>query len=397
MSGSGGTGFEQAAPADYLMSLWRAIAIFRMAALLYAAITVSEDFTHYRHPAGGWALLAVMAVWTAFTVVRFPPAPRRRTALLVADLCIAAGCVLATLWVEQSAALIKGEAPIAVMWMGACVLAWAVAFGRRGGLFAGTVISLCNVAVHTPLSAFTLSQLTFAPGLLLLAGVVLGHLARLAVQAQQALERGARIEAAARERDRLARGIHDSVLQVLARVQRQGLAAGGEAAELGRLAGEQEAALRALVGMNSAYDAQAAVGGQLDLRTLITPFGGFAVTVSAPATPVYLPADTARELVLALRAGLDNVRRHCPAGTRAWILIDDEPGQVTLTLRDDGPGFAAGRLSEAAEAGRLGIAKSMLGRVRELGGTARIESAPGEGTEVEFRIPRLGKTSYSDL
>ena len=389
MSGSGEAGAESAA-ADHLMPLWRAIAIFRMAALGYAAVAVSQDFTRYRHPAGGWALLAVMAAWTAFAVVRFPPAPRRRTALLVADLCITAGCVLATLWVEHSAALVKGAAPIAVMWMGACVLAWAVALGRRGGLFAGAVIGLCNVAVHIPLSAYTITQLTFAPGLLLLAGVALGHLARLAVRAQEALERGARIEAAARERDRLARGIHDSVLQVLARVQRQGLAAGGEAAELGRLAGEQEAALRVLVGMSASYDAQAPAGGQLDLRALITPLGGFAVTVAAPATAVHLPADTARELALALQAALDNVRRHCPAGTRAWILIDDEPAQVTVTLRDDGPGFAAGRLSEAARAGRLGVAKSILGRVRELGGAARVASVPGEGTEVELRVPRLG-------
>jgi len=378
-------------PANHLMPLWRAVAIFRMAALGYAAITVSQNFLRYRHPAGGWAVLAVMTVWTAYTVVRFPPAPRRRTALLIADLCITAGCVLATLWAEQSTRLVQGEAPIAVMWMGGAVLAWAVAFGRRGGLFAGAVIGLCNLAVHSPLSAYSISQLTFAPGLLLLTGVALGHLARLAVVAQEALERSARIEAAARERDRLARDIHDSVLQVLSRVQRQGLAAGGEAAELGRLAGEQEAALRALVGMGSSYDAEAAAGGQLDLRTLITPLSGVAVTVAAPATAVRLPADTARELTLALRAALDNVRRHCPAGTRAWILIDDEPDRVTVTLRDDGPGFlAARRLAEAAADGRLGVAKAILGRVRELGGTARIESAPGEGTEVEFRIPRLG-------
>jgi signal transduction histidine kinase len=372
------------------MPLWRAIAVFRLAAWGYAALTVSQNFTRYRHPAGGWAVLAVMTVWTGYSVLRFPPAPRRRLVLLIADLCIAAGCVLATLWAEESKRLVEGEAPIAVMWMGACVLAWAVAYGRRGGLFAGAVISLCNLAVHTPFSAYTLSQLTFAPGLLLLAGATLGYLARLAVRAQEALERGARIEATARERDRLARDIHDSVLQVLSRVQRQGLAAGGEAAELGRLAGEQEAALRALVGMGSSYDAEVPDGGQLDLRALITPLGGFRVTVAAPATAVRLPADTARELALALRAALDNVRRHCPDGTRAWILIEDEPARVTVTLRDDGPGFAAGRLPEAAEAGRLGVAKSILGRVHALGGTARVDSTPGEGTEVELRVPRLG-------
>ena len=114
------------------------------------------------------------------------------------------------------------------------------------------------------------------------------------------------------------------------------------------------------------------------------------MTVAVPATAVLLPPDVAQELVLAIRASLDNVRQHCPAGTRAWILIEDEPGEVTVTLRDDGPGFAPGRLSEAVEAGRLGVAKSIVGRVEELGGTAGLESAPGEGTEVEFSVPRLG-------
>ncbi len=55
------------------------------------------------------------------------------------------------------------------------------------------------------------------------------------------------IEAATRERERLARDIHDGVLQVLAMVQRRASALGGEAAELGRMAGEQEVALRSLV------------------------------------------------------------------------------------------------------------------------------------------------------
>ena len=48
-----------------------------------------------------------------------------------------------------------------------------------------------------------------------------------------------------------ARDIHDSVLQVLAMVQRRGAEAGGAAAELGRLAGQQEAALRSLIGGQS--------------------------------------------------------------------------------------------------------------------------------------------------
>jgi signal transduction histidine kinase len=48
----------------------------------------------------------------------------------------------------------------------------------------------------------------------------------------------------------------------------------------------------------------------------------------------------------------------------------------------------AGRLAEAAAAGRLGVSHSIQGRVRDLGGSAEIRSLPGEGTEVELRVPR---------
>src|SRR5690606_13885968 len=74
-----------------------------------------------------------------------------------------------------------------------------------------------------------------------------GYMSRLAGDAQRRLQEAAERGAATRERERLARGIHDSVLQVLALVQRRGAEMGGEAAQLGRLAGEQEATLRALV------------------------------------------------------------------------------------------------------------------------------------------------------
>jgi len=70
------------------------------------------------------------------------------------------------------------------------------------------------------------------------------------------------------------------------------------------------------------------------------------------------------------------------------VLVEDEPGLVTVTVRDDGPGIADGRLAEAAAAGRLGVSHSIRGRLRDLGGCATISSVPGEGTEVEFRLPR---------
>jgi len=112
------------------------------------------------------------------------------------------------------------------------------------------------------------------------------------------------------------------------------------------------------------------------------------VTVSVPAQPVRLGKQTAGELTAAVLAALDNVRRHCGAQAHAWVLVEDEPGLVTVTVRDDGPGIEEGRLAEAAAAGRLGVSHSICGRLRDLGGGATIRSVPGQGTEVELYLPR---------
>ena len=42
---------------------------------------------------------------------------------------------------------------------------------------------------------------------------------------------------------------------------------------------------------------------------------------------------------------------------------------------------------QAAADGRLGVAQSICGRVRDLGGTVEVHSVPGQGTEVELRVP----------
>ncbi|OLB64025.1 MAG: hypothetical protein AUI10_12875 [Actinobacteria bacterium 13_2_20CM_2_72_6] len=174
------------------------------------------------------------------------------------------------------------------------------------------------------------------------------------------------------------------MLQVLALVQRRGAELGGEAADLGRLAGEQESALRTLVGSGPAGRKD----GEADLRTVLGPHASGTVSLVTPAHPVPLPADVAEELSLAVGAALANVRQHCAAGTRAWVLVETEGEAVLVTVRDDGDGVPPGRLDEAAAAGRLGVAQSIQGRIRDLGGTVAITSAPGQGTEVELQVPR---------
>ena len=126
----------------------------------------------------------------------------------------------------------------------------------------------------------------------------------------------------------------------------------------------------------------------MDLRQLVLPAQTDRVTISVPAPPVLLGGAAAAELTAAVQAALDNVRRHCGAQTRAWVLVEDEPDLVRVTIRDDGPGIPDGRLTAAAAAGRLGISHSIHGRLRDLGGCAVISSAVGEGTTVELCLPR---------
>ncbi|WP_246394452.1 ATP-binding protein, partial [Pseudonocardia pini] len=78
---------------------------------------------------------------------------------------------------------------------------------------------------------------------------------------------------------------------------------------------------------------------------------------------------------------------HVGAQAPAWILVEQVDDAVEISVRDDGPGIPEGRLAEAAAQGRIGVARSMLGRVADLGGTVVLDTGPGRGTEWIIRVP----------
>jgi signal transduction histidine kinase len=318
------------------------------------------------------------------TTVAYADPERRTRALLGADLAVTAGLLLSTFVLQYPQAMRHGVMPVTGIWVAGPVLAWAVSYGRRAGTITALIMSGCDFVLRHGDLAVVLNGVV----LLLLAGWTIGHVARLAAAVETERQHAAAVEAASRERERLARGIHDSVLQVLALVQRRGAEVGGEAAEMGRLAGEQEAALRALIAADGDGGGPGPASGDLDLRALLTQEASALVSVVTPAGPVLLPAREAREVTAAVHAALDNVRRHCGAAARAWVLVDDEGEAVTVTIRDDGPGIQPGRLALAAADGRLGVSQAICGRLRDLGGSARVTSTPGTGTEVRLRLPR---------
>lgn len=367
-------------PEGLEVPLWRSIAVFRFASLAYVGVLVLRDADRYAHPVAAGGVLLGMLAWTGATTAGYRRPAGRRWPLLLADLGVVLAIMLATPWVVGRAALAAGVPTLTVAWLAGPVLAWAVSGGRRRGAVAALVLGGADLATRERIGQSSLTGVI----LLLLAGVVVGHVARLAVEAEARMQRAVELEAATRERERLARDIHDSVLQVLALVRRRGADLDGEAAELARLAGEQEAALRTLIGRAGA--APDGAGDARDLRDLLDRYASTTVQVAAPATPVPLPAGVAGELAAAVGAALDNVTRH--AGGRAWVLIEDEGETVTVSVRDEGPGIPDGRLAEAAAQGRLGVAQSIRGRVADLGGEVRIVSAQGTGTEIELTVPR---------
>lgn len=378
-------GEVRAAPSLHLWDdrrLWRAVGLFRVGALVYAGTAFFAVREEVARPALGWTLLAVMAAWTVLLLLLRPPP----VSLVLTDLAVVVAAVLSTRLVDEPGRIAAGAQTLPTMWAAAPVLGWAVWRGRRGGLVAAGVVAVADlVEVGWRLSLGTVYNIV----LLLLAGAIVGYAVEVFRAGRRELARAVALDAATRERERLAGGIHDSVLQVLAFVQRRAAELGGEAAELGRLAGDQEVKLRELVSAGAVTGAgTSSAEGLRDVRADLGALAGARVTVTGPAGAVSLPAEAAAAVVGAVAAALDNVRRHAGPTARAWLLVEDQGDSVTVTVRDDGAGVPPGRLEAAAREGRLGVSASIRGRISAVGGTVEVVSIPGQGTEVELRVPR---------
>ncbi|MFD9428296.1 MULTISPECIES: MacS family sensor histidine kinase [unclassified Streptomyces] len=386
--------------------LWRALTAYRVLTMIYAVLLAVFGRDKYERPWVAVAFLAVMVLWTLVTLPKVAGAVSCTKRFLGADLVIALAGILLTPLADFDAQHIDGPT-LPSIWTAGSVLAFAIKGGWRWAAFASTFVAVANIIERGEPSRDTFHNVL----LVWVASIAIGYVVEVARASERTLARALEIEAATRERERLARDIHDSVLQVLAMVQRRGSAIGGEAAELGRMAGEQEIALRTLVSSGlvptSRVSEDAAEGavvrtvevddersgpaGVCDLRALLAPHAGSRTSFAEPGAPVLLPPEAARELAAAVSAALDNVRVHAGQDAQAWILVEDEPDEVIVTVRDDGPGIPAGRLAQAEGEGRLGVALSIRGRLRDLGGTAELISVPGQGTEVELKVPKVSR------
>jgi signal transduction histidine kinase len=113
-------------------------------------------------------------------------------------------------------------------------------------------------------------------------------------------------------------------------------------------------------------------------------FGRMGLEVSWHGTgQVLLPSDVLDAFLLSLAECLENVRRHSGV-TQAHVTITDDSTTVRAMVTDSGVGFDLKGIDED----KLGFKESVIGRLREVGGNARLFSSPGSGTTVVLEVPK---------
>ncbi len=211
-------------------------------------------------------------------------------------------------------------------------------------------------------------------------------------RAHRAERQASELEAQRRQGARL---LHDTVLATLTLLAHSGVGVSPEA--LRQQAGDDARLLRQLrMGGNPTPTAEN-VGTETSpvqvvdetvlgttLESVKQRFGRMGLEVSWHGTgQVLLPSQTLDAFLLALAECLENVRRHSGV-TQAHVTITDDDTKVRALVTDAGVGFNIADIDEA----KLGFTESVVARLRDVGGNARLFSAPGSGTTVVLEVPR---------
>ncbi len=362
-----------------LLSLWRAAALFRVVTLVVCLYLIVRWRDLYANAGVAYGTGAAMIAVTAIVCWLAVNGRAHRPTFVCADLAATVLLTLATIWAQTPVQRHGNMPTLTAIWAAGPVIEAAIVMLSLGGVIAGCIQLAAAMIVRSGYDGRTLTS-----GLLLVVtGGVTGYVTALTMRAERELAEAAAAQAAVAERERLARSIHDGVLQVLGLVHRAGRDAGGHWADLGTAAAEQETALRALLRSRPVSTR----AGLLDLADELRTLHGARVTVSVPAEPVVIDASAAGELAAAVRAALANVEQHGGGDACSWVLLERLDDRLCVSVRDDGVGMPDGRLEAAERDGRLGVAGSIRRRVQALGGQATISSAPGEGTLVEIVLP----------
>jgi signal transduction histidine kinase len=284
---------------------------------------------------------------------------------------------------------------------GPLYLGFAASFAAFSGLRLGFLATPIWVAELLQMYAVdrTAHAATVASAIVIPAGTTAALLASLLTQ--QARRRTAELaaaqrEAAALERARLARELHDSVAKTVRGMSLAALA-------LPRSVGQQPLLAQQLADAIST----AAVTAERETRDLLAGLrldspdedfpaaltrlcdlwsSGTGVPVDCRIPPIEPPVPVRYELVRILQEALTNTGRHARAG-RVEVALGHDEHWLWLTVRDDGAGFAVPEdLSVWSERGHHGLV-GMAERARSVGGRLDVVARPGRGTTITVRLP----------
>ncbi|WP_022884325.1 sensor histidine kinase [Glaciibacter superstes] len=207
-------------------------------------------------------------------------------------------------------------------------------------------------------------------------------------RAHHAERHASELEARRRQDARL---LHDTVLATLTLLAHSGVGVNPDA--LRQQAGDDARLLRQLRlgGMptprtSGVFTLQPASDSSLGttLESVKQRFGRMGLEVDWHGSgQVLLPSDVLDSFLLALAECLENVRRHSGVN-RADVTITDDETTIRAMVTDAGVGFDLGGISSE----RLGFAESVVARLRDVGGNARLFSSPGSGTTVVLEVPK---------
>lgn len=198
-----------------------------------------------------------------------------------------------------------------------------------------------------------------------------------------------------RERTRIARDLHDGIIQDIyaANLQLEACAEDvTDSVAQDRLFAIADQLTRVIVDIRTYIQglrARELAGRLLDegIAALVEDFdgrGGMRATFALEGQPYRLPDAPANTLLLIARETLSNVTRHAEATELEVGLCYDKAG-VTLTVSDNGRGFDV----EGAHGDEHRGLINMRGRAQDAGGTFSLRSVAGAGTTVRVWLPSM--------
>jgi len=205
------------------------------------------------------------------------------------------------------------------------------------------------------------------------------------------------------ERRRIARELHDGLLQSLAThllrletCRKRLLVSPTELdRELQFIEDETRISMKLIRQFLTGKETQSFPPGMLleylrgDLRFLRDGLGMQVILETEPED-LNLPDDIERELYFVLREGLMNITRHSQA-SRADIVLRQTATDIRGTLTDDGVGF---HVTDVSNGQGLGLT-SMRERIKKLRGELEIQSSPGKGARLSFVLPLEAKRAVA--